>query len=344
MTTPTTRPSVGRMVFADQRRVIVALVLLVVLTLGGTFGYRILEGMTLLDSLYMTVITLSTVGFGEVTELSDAGRWFTLGLIALGVGAVFNAAGAIAAFVIEGRLRDVFGRRNMQRAIDRLEDHVVICGFGRLGRAVCERLSSTAVVVIDHDETLQETCEARGRLFLHGSALEENVLRAAGVERARALVVATGSDPDNVFIALSARELRPGIQIHARAESAAGIRRLRLSGASQAVSPHELAGQRIANALLRPGVVEFLELSDPGTGAKVDLEEVVLARECAVEGTPVRDLLERGLRVSVIAIKRGDEPIRLHPGPDEKLRGGDRVVAVGDSENLARLAEAAQPD
>ena len=178
---------------------------------------------------------------------------------------------------------------------------------------------------------------------MHGSALEESALRAAGIERARALIAATASDSDNVFIALSARELCPEIRIHARAETAAGIRRLKLSGAHQVVSPHQLGGERIA-ALLRPGVVEFLELADPGTDSEIDLEEVLLSSRSKVEGIPLRSLPDHGVSVSVIAIKRGDEPIRLRPGPDEVLRGGDRVIAIGDRANLARLATAAHAD
>lgn len=328
----------------SDRRLRIAVALLIALTAVGTIGYRQIEGMSTLDALYMTVITLSTVGFGEVVPLSPAGQGFTVGLIVMGVGAVFHAAGALAVFVLEGRLRELLGRRSMQRSIDRLENHVVVCGFGRLGRAVCDRLHGRDVVVIDIDESVQKTAEEAGFLFMHGSALEENVLRGAGIERARALIAATGNDPDNVFISLSARELCPRIQIHASAESSAGVRRLRLSGASQVISPHQLAGQRIANALLRPGVVEFLELSDPGTGAEVDLEEVELSESSRVGGLAIRDLRDHGVSLSVIAIKRGDEPIRMHPSQDVILCAGDHVVAVGDRANLMRLAAAAQPE
>jgi voltage-gated potassium channel len=322
---------------------VVATGLLLALIAGGTFGYVAIEGMSAFDALYMTVTTITTVGFREVQPLSAAGRWFTMGLIVFGVGAALYTFSAFAGFVIEGKLRTVLGRRNMQRAIDALEGHVILCGFGRLGRAVSQRLAGTPVVVIDVDAGIQGDCESAGHWFVHGSALEENVLRAAGIERARALIAATASDPDNVFIALSACDLRPEIQIHARAETAAGIRRLELAGVHQVVSPHQLGGERIANALLRPGVVEFLELSNPGTGAEVDLEEVVLSSRCQVEGIPLRALRDHGVRVSVVAIKRGTEPIRLGPGPDELLRGGDRVIAVGDRPNLARLAELALP-
>jgi voltage-gated potassium channel len=327
----------------NARMPIVAVGLLLSLIAVGTLGYVAIEGMSAFDGLYMTVTTITTVGFREIQPLSAAGRWFTMALIVFGVGTALYTFSTFAGFVIEGRLRTVLGRRSMQRAIDALEGHVILCGFGRLGRAVSQRLGDVPVVVVDVDASIQSDCESLGHWFVHGSALEESVLRAAGVTRARALIAATASDPDNVFIALSARDLRPEIQIHARAETAAGIRRLELAGVHQVVSPHQLGGERIANALLRPGVVEFLELSNPGTGAEVDLEEVVLSHRCQVEGIPLRALRGHGVQVSVVAIKRGSQPIRLGPGPDELLCGGDRVIAIGDRPNLARLADLAQP-
>lgn len=322
-------------------RLLRSAMLLTLLTATGAAGYMALEDMTFLDALYMTVITLATVGFMEVHPLSNLGRGFTIGLIVIGFGVVFHAASTLAGFVIEGRLREVLGRRSMQLAIDRLEGHVIVCGFGRLGHAVCERLGNVDVVVIDRDASRQRECETAGWAFVEGSALEEDILEAAGIRRARALVAATPSDPDNVFIALSARELAPNIQIHARAESSAGTHRLELSGASRVISPHRLAGQRIANALTRPGVVEFLELVDPATGAEIALEEVVVSIGSRLDGLALRDLPARDLWISIIAIRRGDEKLRLHPQGDDVLLGNDRVIAVGDRDNLERLASAA---
>ena len=327
------------------RRVAFAALGMLVLTLAGTLGYMAIEDMRFLDALYMTVITLSTVGYREVKPLSDAGLWYTIALLAVGVGMVFYTVVQAAAFLMEGRLLALWGRRSSMRTIAALRDHVVICGFGRLGRAVAEQLaaSGAAFVVIDPDPAAQAECEARGWPCLPGSALDDETLAAAGVGYARALVAAIGSDADNVFIALSAREHNPALQIHARAETAEGSRRLRQAGASQVISPHQLGGSRIANAIVRPGVVEFLELSDVGTAREVDLEEVRLGERSGVCGMRLRELAQRGVRVSVVAIKRGEEALRLQPSPDEELRAGDRVVALGDRENLARLATLAEP-
>lgn len=330
---------------APADRLIVALVALASLTTLGTAGYVLIEGMALTDALYMTVITLSTVGYGETVPLSEIGRLYTIGLIVLGVGTVFYAVGTLASFLIEGRLRQILGRRTMKRAIAALCDHVIVCGFGRFGRAVSEqlRLGAKPVVVIDPDPAIQAECEGMGCLFVLGSALEDEVLAEAGIERARALVAATPSDSDNVFISLSAREANPPILIHARAETRAGLRRLRLSGANQVISPHRLGGQRVANAIVRPGVVEFLELSAPEKGAEVDLEEIALSADSALVNAPLGDLADRGLRAAVVAIKRGDEPLRLKPEPTDVLLAGDRLVVVGDHDDLIRLAELAMP-
>jgi voltage-gated potassium channel len=326
-----------------SQRLTLALLALALLTLLGTLGYTLIEDMSPLDALFMTVITLSTVGYGETVPLSDLGRLYTIGLIVLGIGTAFYAVGALTAFVIEGRLREVLERRSMERTIASLRNPVIVCGFGRFGRSVSEHLrrAESAVVVIDNDPGVERDCAALGCTFLLGSALDDAVLAQAGIDRAAAIVAAIPSDSDNVFIALSAHETNPDITIHARAETDAGIRRLQMSGASQVISPHRLGGQRVANAIVRPGVVEFLELSAPGDGAEVDLEEVVLSSGSPLIGKALRDFRSLGMHLAVIAIKRGSESLKIQPGADEVLCAGDRVVVVGDHDALGRLAEMA---
>jgi voltage-gated potassium channel len=198
-------------------------------------------------------------------------------------------------------------------------------------------------LVIESDAERAAQCEAQGFLCLQGSAIDEQVLERAGVARARALVAATASDADNVFVALSAREQNPKLALHARAETAMGVRRLRQAGANQVVSPHLLGGQRIASAIVRPAVVEFIELTTPGSGEEVDLEEIRLDPGCPLEHVTLAALPAHGLRVAVLAIK-GDGPLRLDPGAQDALRGGDRVIVVGDRANLERLAELARKE
>lgn len=322
------------------RTVVIALAALFSVTVFGTFGYMLVVGMSFYDALYMTVITLSTVGYHEVTPLTAAGRNFTMILIILGVGTLFYTVVAVAEFLIEGRLDSLLGRRTMKRTIAGLADHVVVCGYGRIGHVVVEELKRGRIpfVVVERDPRVQAQLEEDNCPYVLGSALEDEALRAAGTDRARAIVAAAANDSDNVFITLSAIELNPKISVHARGETPEGARRLHLAGAHQVISPHQLGGRRIANAIVRPAVVDFIELSAPGAGTEIELEEIVLAPGCKVAQIALRDLPGRGVRVAVVAIKRGTEPTRMKPVADDVLEVGDHVVVIGDRENLSRLA------
>lgn len=330
---------------SSVREIGFGLLVLAALTVLGTVGYIVISDMAPLEALYMTVITLSTVGYGDLVPRSPAERVFTMVLIILGVGTVFYVVVGFASFLIEGRVQEILGRRQMQKAISDLRDHVIVCGFGRFGHAVSENLrkAGSAVVVVESDPLKEQDAIALDCHFVHGSALDDAALAAAGIERALALVVAMPTDSDNVFVTLSARGANSEILIHARAETTEGERLLRLSGANQVISPHKLGGQRIANAIVRPGVVEFLELSAPGDGAEVDLEEVALSADSALVGSRLSELGTHGLYAAIIAIKRGSDALRIQPGPAEELQAGDRVVVVGDHDNLRRLAELAAP-
>jgi voltage-gated potassium channel len=306
----------------------------------GTSGYLLLTDMTALEAVYMTVTTITTVGFGEIRPLSSSARLFTMGLILAGVATALFQLSRLGQFFMEGQLRDILGRRSMRRAIEGLKDHVIVCGFGRFGRVVAEELERSKVpfVVVDPNDGIRPKLEELGHPFVMGSALDEDVLKHAGVERARAIVLGLPREADNVFIALAVRETKPDIVIHARAETEMGIRRLRGAGARQVVSPEMLGGQRVGHAIVRPTVVDFIELSAPGGGASVDLEEVQVGVGCEMSGVRLRDLPQHGVQVAVVAIKRGDAPPRLSPSADDILMPGDRVVAVGDRDNLRRLA------
>jgi voltage-gated potassium channel len=327
-------------------RLVAAVGLLLLITILGALGFMWIEKLSFLDGLYMAVITLSTVGYQEVAPPSAVGRMFTVGFIVVGVGATFYTVAAVAEFLIEGRLREVLGRRAMERAIQSMRGHVIVCGYGRLGRAVTEALmgSTAGVVVVEQDPDLAEELDATGVHYVIGSAVEEGVLERAGIEHAQAVVTATPSDPDNVYIALSARELNPDVAIHARGETDHGMRRMRLAGAAQVISLHRLGGQRIANAILRPAVVDFLELSRPGAEAPIDLEEVVIGGGSRLDGVRVRDIGELGAKIQVVAIKRLGRDTQLNPSAADELAARDHVVVVGDQENLRRLASLAEAE
>lgn len=321
------------------RRFLVAIAGILVLTAAGTAGYMEIEHMPLLDALYMTVITISTVGYGEVKPLSAGGRIFTMALIVTGVGTAFYLFAAVTQFVVEGQLREFVGRAAMKHRIDALEGHVVICGYGRMGRVVAEEMvrGGVALVVVERDAAREAEMAEAGIPHVIGSALDDRVLEQAGVRRARAIVVATASDADNVYITLSARTMNPAIRIHARGESEAGLQHLRMAGADQVISAYQWGGVRLAASILRPSVVDFLELSIPGRGAEIDLEEIRVAEGSALIGQPIAALERGAARLRIVALKRGADPIALIPDPATRIAPGDFLVAIGDRDTLRRL-------
>jgi voltage-gated potassium channel len=301
------------------------------------------EGLSPFDALYLTVLTLTTVGYGDIVPHTLVGRLLTIGVVVTGVGTAFYLFTTVAQLIVEGRLRDFLGRNVMQRHTDQLSGHVIVCGYGRFGRVVADELvrNGADVVVVDHDPAREEDLRASGVDYIVGSALSDHVLERAGIARARAIVVATPSDPDNVFITLSAREKNPAIRIHARGESEAGLRRLELAGATQALSAYHSGGMRMAASILRPSVVDFLELSLPGHHEEVALEETRVAAGSRLATRTVGDVEREHARLRVVALKRDGRPIEVVPDPATPLAVGDLLVVIGEREGLAWLAQAA---
>lgn len=324
---------------SPQRRFVIAIAAILLLTVIGTVGYMAIERMSLLDSLYMTIITISTVGYREVGPLTEAGKLFTMLLIVTGVGSALYLFAAITGFVVEGQLREFIGRAAMRHRIDQLQGHVVICGFGRMGRVVAEEMLHNRVpfVVVERDPAREAELVNSGFMYMIGSALDDRVLNQAGVRRARAIVVATASDPDNVYITLSSRALNPAIQIHARGESEAGLQHLRMAGADQVISAYQWGGVRLAASILRPSVVDFLELSIPGRGGEIDLEEIRVAQGSPLAGRPIGEVEGGASRLRIIALKRNADATALIPDPATQIAVGDFLVAIGDRDTLRRL-------
>jgi len=322
------------------RRIARALVGLAAIVAVGTLGYVVIADYPPLDALYMTVTTISTVGFGEVHPLSAAGRIFTIGLILGSAGVSLYLLGQLAQVLVETGLRAVLQRRSMERRIEALSGHVIVCGYGRLGRVVVEEIArdGAPLVIVESDAAKEPELTRSGHPFLIASAASEEALLRAGLLRARAIVVATGSDADNVYITLTARELAPALAIHARGESEAGLRRLRQAGALRAVSAHQIGGVRLAAGLLRPSVVEFVEITHPHVGEGVDLEELRIAQGSAAVGLSVRALEQRAARLRVVGLKRGETRVQLVPDEGLELAADDLLIVIGERESLARIA------
>jgi voltage-gated potassium channel len=304
----------------------------------------LIEGAGFIDAVYMTVITVSTVGYREAFPLSNGGKLFTIVLIATGVGAGLYFLSVIAESVMEGRLRDIYRRGAMLRDINQLRDHVIVCGYGRFGQIVVQdlRLAGVDVVVIEPNPDLENDIESEGLPYVLDSATEDTALEQAGVRRARAIVIAVGSESDCVFITLAARELNPDIMITARSESEAAVRRIRQAGAHHVTSPMKIGGVRAAMSILRPSVMDFLEMSSAGVGEDIDLEEVRVDVGAAIEGTRIGELEAQTPGVRIVGLKRAKSPMRIIPSRDEEIHAGDHLVVIGLRKDLVAMALHAQ--
>lgn len=324
------------------RRIVLGLGAVAALVVIGSAGYAAIERMSYIDSLYMTVITITTVGYQEVKPLDTNGRIFTMILIFTGVGTAFYVFAAVTEMVVGGQLREMMGKSAMTRRIHQLESHVIVCGYGRFGRIVVEELrrDGMTTVVIEKNPDLEAELVRSNELYIIGSALEEQSLEQAGISSASDIVVATASDPDNVFISLSARSKNPQIRIHARAESEIGLKHLQLAGADRAISSYQWSAMRIANSIARPAVVDFLNLVLAGLrGEEFSLEEVRVLARSPLAGKTVAVLEQEHERMRIVALKRGSDAISLIPGPQIEVQPGDLLIAIGARLSLRRLAE-----
>jgi voltage-gated potassium channel len=326
----------------SAHRIFVGLAGIALLIIAGTTGYMLLEGMSFIDAIFMTVITITTVGYAEVKPLDTAGRLFTMGLIFTGVGTAYYVFAVVTEMVVGGQLRNLLGKNVMARKINQLDGHVIVCGYGRFGRVVAEELrrDKMTVVVVESDPAREAELERDDMLYIIGSALDEETLERAGIRTARDIVVATASDPDNVYISLSARGKNSAIRIHARAESEIGLKHLRLAGAAQAISSYQWSAMRIANAIAHPAVVDFLNLILPGQREEeFGLEEVQIPTDSPLAGKTIGAIEQKNERVRVVALKRGTDPIALVPQPHTIVQVGDLLIAIGARSSLQRLAE-----
>ena len=312
----------------------------------GTAGYMLIEGWPVLDSLYMTVITFSTVGFGEIRQLSPAGRIFTLILIVLGVGFVAYVIGNVIQFLVEGRIRLILGRHKLDKKIDRMNSHYIVCGYGRMGRALCRYLSQRHLnfVVIEKNTNRIPVMNEDGILYIAGEAPQEANLNKAGIKRASNLIATLGTDADNVFLVLLARGLNPNLYVVARASQDETKKPLYSAGANVVVSPFDIGARRMAHAILRPNVIRFLELAFSDESTDIHIEEVKVAASSTLVDVTLQDSgIRKTYDLIILSIVKEDGTMLFNPSADTKINAGDTVVAVGCHESLVKLGEVLSP-
>lgn len=322
----------------SMRRLIIGIVALIATIAVGTAGYVIIEGWSVLDSVFMTITTITTVGYGEVHALSDTGRIFSIILILGGMGGAFYALTGVIEYIVEGNIGTLLWRRRMENKISQLKGHFILCGFGRVGEEIADILKEEDVpfVVIDNRTEGITRAANSGYLYVEGDATNDEILKEAGIENARGLITALGSDVDNTYITLSARGMYPSLFITTRASDSAAEAKLKRIGANRIVSPNSIGARRMAMLALRPAVVDFLDTISRRRGPELQMENVAIGDNSTLEGKTVNDIKQTS-RAIILAINKKNGKLLANPSDEETVNAGDSLIIMGTSTQLSSL-------
>lgn len=321
------------------------LVLLAIVLAGGTAGYVVIEGWSIWDAFYMTVTTVATVGYREVHPLSTAGQAFTLALIIVGVSTALYAFSAMAAVVVEGGWPKYVEHWRYVRMINHLKDHYVICGYGRIGSIVASEFKrqDTPFVIVDRDPHKVADANRRGHLAVEGDASREETLKQLGIDRARGLVAAVGTDAENVYAVLTARVLKADLFIIARAEGEESMSKLKKAGADRVISPYRIGAVQIAQTAMRPAVVDFVDIATSSDNLELSLEQIHIEKGSALAERPLSEVTQRDkVNVVVVGIQHAHGSMEFNPVPGTVLHEGDHLIVLGSSQTLKELEQAAK--
>jgi voltage-gated potassium channel len=330
----------------STRHLLLSVLLALCILVLGAIGYMMIEGWDFLDAVYMTVITLTTVGYGEVHKISRIGQLYTILLIFIGVAFCLYVAGSVVQFMIEGRIRTILGRRSLDKKIDQLKNHYIICGYGRIGRVLCNQLKRKpiALVVIDKNRELIPILDEDKVLYLSGDATDEANLNKAGIQRAKGLVAVMATDTDNVFLVLTARQLNPDLYIIARASQYEAKSKLQAAGANKVESPYEMGAVSMAQRIIRPTVTNFLDLAFAHKRKDIQMEEIPVNSSSDLANVMLKDSgIRQQFNLIIIAIKKPDGSMLFNPSFETVIEAGDTVIAVGQEGNLQKLEKILKP-
>jgi len=331
----------------STRHIILSILVATLVIFMGTAGYMLIEGWDILDSAYMTVTTLATVGYGEVHKVSRTGQIYTIVLIIVGVGFFLYVIGVVVQFMVEGRVRTILGRRRLDKKIDKLKNHYIVCGYGRIGMVLCKSLRTRPIdlVVIDNKPDLETEMIEDGLIYVAGDATEETILLKAGIKRAKGLIAVLGTDAENVFLVLTARQLNPDIFIMARATYSKSKSKLKAAGADKVESPYEMGAANMAQRIIRPTVTSFLDLAFTYKSKDIQMEEIPIGVSSKLANIALKDSgIRQQFNLIIIAIKKRDGSMLFNPSFETVIYGGDTVIAVGEENNLQKLEKILNSD
>lgn len=324
------------------RHLKISFFVLLMLISGGTIGYMSIEGWRLLDAAYMTVITLGTVGFREIHELSDVGKLFTMGLIIIGVSVLGYIVGSLAQIMFEGQIQRIMGRKKVEKQIESLIGHYIICGFGRIGSLICKEFKANGLkfVIIEKNPDAAERLAEDDYLYMKGDATLDETLLKAGINRAKGLISVVTSDTENVYITLTARGLNPDLYIMSRSGEEGSDIKLKRAGANKVVSPYTIGGNRMAQSILRPNVVDFIEIATGHEHLELQMEEINIPPHSAfVRETLVSSGFRKEIGVIIVGIKKSHGKMVFNPHSQTKIEEHDTLIVLGDPTSITKLED-----
>ncbi len=323
-----------------RKKLFQALALVAFIVACGTAGYMIIEGWNFLDAVYMTITTLTTVGFREVHELSSRGIIFTIFLIVGGVGTVLYALSTGAKVILEGELKEIYGRKKLEKRIKDLTGHYIVCGYGRMGRIISRELKAERIKFVVIDKSPENLGEDTDILILKGDATQDHVLKEAGVEQARGLISVLPTDAENLFVVLSARGLNPNLLIVSRAVEEDSEQKLLRAGATKVVSPYHIGGLRMAHTVLKPNVVDFIEFATKSGNIELQMQEIGIQEGSRLIGSTLQECgIGEGLGVIVVAIRQSTGDTKFNPTFRSTLKAGDTLIVLGEVAKLKEFEE-----
>ena len=313
--------------------------LLLITLVTGSIGFMIIEHWSFLDSIYMTFITITTTGFEEVHPLTHSGRIFTIILLVMGIGSIAYTGGRAAQLLIENQ---IIRRRRMSKKLEELKDHYIVCGYGRMGKYICEELSSAKVefIVIENEAGKIDRLIEMNFLYISGDATSDEILTMAGVMKAKGLVAVLSNDAENVFTTLSAKVLNPNLYVVARAVEEETESKLKKAGANRVVKPYEIGGNRMAELLLRPGVIEFIDVVAREKNVDLSMEELAVSEKSSLIGKTLAELpIRKDLNIIIVSINKLKGGFIYNPKSSTVLEQNDKLIALGEKVNLAELSK-----